>query len=405
MAAKTIKLTRKALAEVPLGCGWVNVTCTDLKGVKLYSGKAKKALYLRRRINGSNRDFKICTWTSELSPEQITKKATTLAAQLVDGSHPSQQKKNQKIKKVTLGEAFERYIQSRCLGERAIKASTEEQYRFAYKTDLEVWEDRSLLEITGDDAERMHLDRSKTSPSRANVATRLLGQIFRFAMEVYRDEVGNPLITYNPADRISNLKLHNKLGRRTGVIRADQMQDWFKAVLSQNSGCGVPEMVADLFIFTLLTGLRRNEAAQLTWSQVDLENQSFSIIENKAGRPIELPLSDYLKDMLQKHKKTAGNRNYVFPAGRKSGYLKDWRRWCNAVGEEADLKFTPHDLRRTFITVAESLDISPYTIKALVNHSLPSDDVTGGYIQFDVERLRKPMQQITDYMLELARVA
>ena len=62
------------------------------------------------------------------------------------------------------------------------------------------------------------------------------------------------------------------------------------------------------------------------------------------------------------------------------------------------MTFTPHDLRRTFITVAESLNIGPYSIKRLVNHKM-SGDVTAGYIVSDVERLRVPMQQITDFMV------
>ena len=59
-----------------------------------------------------------------------------------------------------------------------------------------------------------------------------------------------------------------------------------------------------------------------------------------------------------------------------------------------------HDLRRTFITAAESLDISAYALKRLLNHKM-SNDVTAGYIINDVERLRKPMQLITDHLLKL----
>ena len=54
-------------------------------------------------------------------------------------------------------------------------------------------------------------------------------------------------------------------------------------------------------------------------------------------------------------------------------------------------------MRRTFITIAESLDISGYAVKRLVNHKM-SGDVTAGYIITDVERLRKPMQKITDFI-------
>jgi hypothetical protein len=60
-------------------------------------------------------------------------------------------------------------------------------------------------------------------------------------------------------------------------------------------------------------------------------------------------------------------------------------------------------LRRTFSTIAESIDIPAYAIKRLLNHKMKSD-VTAGYIVMDVERLREPMQKITDYILSAAGV-
>lgn len=69
------------------------------------------------------------------------------------------------------------------------------------------------------------------------------------------------------------------------------------------------------------------------------------------------------------------------------------------VIDVSGVQFILHDLRRTFITVAESLDISAYALKKLLNHKM-NNDVTAGYIVTDVERLRKPMQQITDFLLE-----
>lgn len=60
---------------------------------------------------------------------------------------------------------------------------------------------------------------------------------------------------------------------------------------------------------------------------------------------------------------------------------------------------TLHDLHRTFITVSESLDITAYAVKRLVNHKM-SGDMTAGYIIAGVARLRDPMQKITDRLLE-----
>ena len=67
------------------------------------------------------------------------------------------------------------------------------------------------------------------------------------------------------------------------------------------------------------------------------------------------------------------------------------------MNKSAD-SFTVHDLRRTFITIAKSLDIAAYALKRLLNHKM-TNDVTAGYIITDVERLRVPMQKITDYMV------
>jgi hypothetical protein len=57
------------------------------------------------------------------------------------------------------------------------------------------------------------------------------------------------------------------------------------------------------------------------------------------------------------------------------------------VAKASGVAFTLHDLRRTFITIAESLGTPPYALKRLLNHRV-GDDVTGGYIVIDVERLR-----------------
>jgi hypothetical protein len=59
-------------------------------------------------------------------------------------------------------------------------------------------------------------------------------------------------------------------------------------------------------------------------------------------------------------------------------------------------------LRRTFLTIAESLEIPYYALKALVNHS-SAGDVTARYIQVSPERLRGPMQKITDFICRAIR--
>ena len=71
------------------------------------------------------------------------------------------------------------------------------------------------------------------------------------------------------------------------------------------------------------------------------------------------------------------------------------------VIQASGVTFTPHDLRRTFITVAESLEIPAYSLKKLLNHKM-TGDVKAGYIIIDAERLREPMQKFNEYILKCA---
>lgn len=46
------------------------------------------------------------------------------------------------------------------------------------------------------------------------------------------------------------------------------------------------------------------------------------------------------------------------------------------------------------------LSLGQLASKSIYGKSLNSGDITAGYIVTDIERLRKPMQQITDYFLK-----
>ena len=140
----------------------------------------------------------------------------------------------------------------------------------------------------------------------------------------------------------------------------------------------------------MFTGLRRQEAAQLTWNQIDFAGKTLKVIDTKNHLDHSLPLSDYLYNLLLNRHQTSTSL-YVFPSNSQGGYIIEPRRQIAKVIQNSNVTFTIHDLRRTFITIAESLDISAYAVKRLLNHKMTSD-VTAGYIMNDVERLRKPMQ-------------
>ena len=174
---------------------------------------------------------------------------------------------------------------------------------------------------------------------------------------------------------------------------------WYQATpsLKQDQLSKQSALVANYLLFLLFTGFRRQEAATLKWSDIDLNDRSFTLTDTKNREPLTLPLTEFISDML-KSRKSATDSEYVFAGDGKAGYLIEPRRQVQKVTELSGVSFTLHDLRRTFITEAESIDISAYALKRLVNHKM-TNDVTAGYIVNDVERLRKPMEQISAQLL------
>ena len=120
--------------------------------------------------------------------------------------------------------------------------------------------------------------------------------------------------------------------------------------------------------------------------------------DTKNREPHTLPLTDYLYDLFKARHDNRQSNEWVFPSPL-GGHLKEPRSALKKVMKESGIVFSLHDLRRTFITVAESLDISAYALKRMANHRM-ANDVTAGYIISDVERLRAPMQRITDFLVE-----
>jgi hypothetical protein len=76
----------------------------------------------------------------------------------------------------------------------------------------------------------------------------------------------------------------------------------------------------------------------------------------------------------------------VFPANSRSGHI--------AEPKEKGLP-SPHALLHTYATVANASGVGVYDLKLLMNHSLPRGDATSGYVNPDVEQLRKSQNLVT----------
>lgn len=387
-----MKLTKSAIEKLPSPEAAPTFHRDDeLKGfgVKV-STAGLKTFFLEKRVAGKVKRITIGRF-GELTAEQARKEAVKLAGQIATGGDPAAEKKRAKLEAKTLAEVFADYRQAR----KDLKPRTKSDMANAFKEVCPDWLDKPLTKITADMVKKRHQAHGEErSEARANLAMRYLRALFNFAQAEYQDADGKSLVDANPVKKLSQTRAWFRVDRRKTVIKTHELGAWVNAALALPGAD-----MRDYFMAVLLTGMRREEALKLTWEHVDLAAKTLTVIDPKNHQDHTLPLSDWLLALFERRKRDSKSA-FVFAddLGRRVSNF----RYAQANIEKASgVSFCIHDLRRTFATIAESLDIPAYALKRLLNHA-DGEDVTAGYIVTSTERLREPMQKITDFVLKSA---
>lgn len=413
--SNVLKLRKTVVDGIPLTqTGQTLYWDADLAGFGLRVGTQTKAYFAEGRVGGKTVRYTIGkhgVFTAEQARAEAREKLVLMAK----GINPNDDKAQKRTKGITLEQAFKEFLESRKnLKPRTIydyqrfmgmlpekEGKERKKSKTAWFAD---WRNRALVDITKEMVANRHRKAGEASQAQANLAMRFLRAIFNFAAGKYSDSRGRPLITDNPVKGLSQTKGWYRVARRKSVIKSHEIAPWYKAVTEiKNDPKGVKrETVRDYLLLLLFSGLRRQEAATLRRENVDLKAKTLTVVDTKNHEDHTLPMSDFLCALMESRLALVKG-DYVFPGTGKGGYLVEPRKQIERVTKASEIEFTLHDLRRTFSTIAESLDIPAYAIKRLLNHKMQSD-VTAGYIVMDVERLREPMQKITDYILKSANI-
>lgn len=406
------------------------------------SPKGVKSFFVMRSVNGKQQRY-VFGFANEYTVAEARDRATDLLKGMKNGISPQEEKRKQEeaaklaeVQGVTLKDAiglYEGTLRAKGRAERTI-----EDYRYLVEKYLSGWLERPLASLTRTEVRQRHVDIAKeiargahTQPTKgkkgrgkharprgegfgtrtANHVMRAFRAIYNRALREHADLPVNPIINVD----------WNKEQRRTSRIPAAGLKEWYDGVAAITN-----PVRRDYLLFTLFSGLRRTNAAEPRWEHVDFERRALHVPKPKSQRPFDLPLSDYLVDLLKARKKEnaklAPGSPWVFPAARLGkgsdtlGHIVDARmknrtkptkgkgarsKKETAQVESAQPRYTPHDLRRTFISVAESLGISREARQLLVNHATPKADVHGGYVIPELDDLRAHMQQISTRLLAL----
>lgn len=99
----------------------------------------------------------------------------------------------------------------------------------------------------------------------------------------------------------------------------------------------------------------------------------------------------------------------VFPAvSMKNGEIVRMGNPSKAIAwvkRESGIEWSPHDLRRSFISVGGALGVNPIALRILTNHALPSGDAHAGYHIPEMDELCRVSQAIGDRIVNASRIA
>lgn len=378
-----LKLTAAAVRDLPNpDKGQVLYTDTALPGFGVRVTPGAKTYYAETAVNGRNRRVTVGP-SSTFTPDEARREAKKILGRMASGEDVNATKAAARVKGITLAEAYADFMAARTL-----KPSTRATYEICMRQHFGDWFTRELVSISPLMMVQRHAKLvAESGPASANGSARVFRSVWNYTRALTAAADGSKTLPESPTQRLTDLRQWSKVPRRTRHLTEDLFPAFGKALaLFREDGSNAS--FADFVELLLRTGLRRGEAARLKWDDVSLTNKTLTVRDTKNGKDHILPLSVQLFVLLNRRNECAIDGN-VF-----SGCCdprKSFDRLSRIVGAE----LTAHDFRRSFATVADGCDLSGYTIKRLLNHSL-GEDVTAGYIISEVARLRSAMQRISD---------
>jgi integrase len=364
-----IKLTRRNIDRIePVPSGQRIYRDTELSGFGLRVGKKSKSFFVERQVGRKTFRRTIGTFPV-VTPELAREEALEVLRRLSAGDDPLEEKRKVRAETITLDQAAEAFFD----GRSQLKPFTVDTYRRSIDLHLSDWRNLPMREITRQMVmERHQRITRQVSGVTANNVMRHLRSIFNYTAATY-DALGA-----NPCLVLTQARAWAREHRRQTVIPANHLPAWWRAVWMED------DQPRDFMLVALFTGMRSSEIKRLRWDDIDLVAETLTVPQTKNGDPLVLPLSNQLVGLFEARRAWVPRSPWVFPGKgpNKAGHVKEVKSVVRRIRAASGVHFSMHDLRRTFITIAEGLDIPAFALKRLLNHRIDTD-VTGGYIVMD----------------------
>ena len=250
-----------------------------------------------------------------------------------------------------------------------------------------------LSELTPEAIEAWATKEAKTRPTYGRLAWRCLKAFLTWCCEQKQYQ---HLLPVNPAKTKKAREAFGKPSVKSGSLEKSQLPAWFTAV----GNLGNPVVSAYLQT-VLLTGARPGEILGMQWADINLMWKGITIRDKVEGERV-IPLTSYVSHLLA----TLPRRNvFVFSSPTaKGGSISIPRSHhvcaCKVAGLEG---LTLHDLRRSFKSLTEWLEIPAGVVAQIMGHK-PSATAEKHYTVRPLDLLRVHHERIEAWILEQAGI-
>ncbi|MGI8786985.1 MAG: tyrosine-type recombinase/integrase [Pyrinomonadaceae bacterium] len=223
---------------------------------------------------------------------------------------------------------------------------------------IEAFKNKTLRQITSPMIEQFKQERLNQPtknkrlrrPATVNRSLSVLSKIFSLAFDA-------ELVEANPCSRVRKLRTNNE---RVRVLSTEEEERLF-AALSGN------ELVKQIVVVALHTGLRRGEIFNLKWFDVDFTRGFVQVRESKSDKKRIVPMNRTVRMLLGGLKRTS---EFVFPSPRTGRRLDNIKKGFRRAADEASIgDFRFHDLRHTAATRMADAGADAFTLMKILGHS------------------------------------
>lgn len=231
---------------------------------------------------------------------------------------------------------------------------------------------------------RSLLEDDKLAPSHCDMHIRFIKHALQLAVDW-------SMLEKNPASRFP---MYNPDTRSSDFLSEDELKHFVQTVQASKN-----KVIANLIMFMLATGMRMSEAMSVRYSELDMENNTISILakNSKSRRLKTIPMSSVAAQAILGQEVNRGTSEFVWVNPKTGDRYKNINKAFDVLRKKAGLPtFKIHGLRRAFASNLANQSVPVNIIQALLTHASPI--TTSLYIRLEPGNLLAASQKVSSVL-------